>query len=80
MQGNTPSKNQQVLQYLKTGIPLTSVGAFTKFNVTRLAAVVGQLKKQGHDIRTTLYTNHQSKNKTRFAAYHLVPDSSEKNR
>ena len=42
----------RVLQHLKTHGSLTSMEAFENYGVTRLAAVIFELRKLGHDIIT----------------------------
>lgn len=45
------TQKDEVLQYLQCHEYITSMIAFNKFRITRLSAVVFDLRKQGHDIR-----------------------------
>lgn len=45
------TQKDEVLKYLQIHEYITSAIAFKRFNITRLAAVVFDLRKQGHDIR-----------------------------
>ena len=45
------TQKDEVLKYLRCQDGITSAIAFKRFNITRLAAVVFDLRKQGHDIR-----------------------------
>ena len=45
------TQKDEVLKYLQCHEYITSAIAFKRFNITRLAAVVFDLRKQGHDIR-----------------------------
>ena len=45
------TQKDEVLKYLQCQDGITSVIAFNLFGITRLAAVVFDLRKQGHDIR-----------------------------
>lgn len=45
------TQKDEVLKYLQCHGSITSMIAFNLFGITRLAAVVFDLRKQGHDIR-----------------------------
>ncbi len=45
------TQKDEVLKYLQCQDGITSAIAFNLFGITRLAAVVFDLRKQGHDIR-----------------------------
>lgn len=45
------TQKDEVLKYLQCYGCITSMIAFNLFGITRLAAVVFDLRKQGHDIR-----------------------------
>lgn len=53
-----PTKQQRVLDYLKSGQSLTPREAIALFNCYRLAAVVFKLKELGHNI--VAVTEHNS--------------------
>ena len=46
------TKKQQILNHLKSGKTITSMEAIELYKVTRLAAVVHTLKKEGHQIES----------------------------
>ena len=46
------NQRQAVLQHLKTTGPLTSMEAFNLYGITRLSAIVFDLRKLGHTILT----------------------------
>ena len=45
------TQKDEVLKYLQFHGSITSMIAFNLFGITRLSAVVFDLRKQGHDIR-----------------------------
>lgn len=61
------SQNDIVLKHLQSGRPLTPLEALEKYGIFRLGARCFDLKKQGHEIVTTMVT----KNQKRFAEYKL---------
>ena len=62
----------RVLAHLREHDGLTSMEAFDKYGITRLAAVICELRKLGYDIRTL---DMESQNRygevTRYAKYVL---------
>ena len=48
----TRSKTQAVLDWLKTGAGITSIEAFKELGVTRLSAVIFNLRKRAYDIES----------------------------
>ena len=52
----TKSRTQRgdVLNYLKTGMHLTSIQAISQFGCTRLSGVIHYWRNRGHDIKTEL--------------------------
>jgi predicted nuclease with TOPRIM domain len=60
-------KTQAVKNHLLNKGNITSWEAIQKYNVTRLSAVIFELKRKGMDITTTPETN----GKSRFVRYHL---------
>ena len=46
------TKKQKILNHLKSGKSITSMEAINLYKVTRLAAVVHTLKKEGHQIES----------------------------
>lgn len=48
------TQNKAVLQYLKEGRSITPAKAMAEYGVWRLASVINRLRKQGHNITTTV--------------------------
>lgn len=46
MKHNQRTKTQDVLEYMQSGKPITSLIAFEKFGATRLSAIIYNLRKQ----------------------------------
>ena len=61
------TQKEEILKYFETGAVLTPIDALRKFGCFRLAAIVFDLKKEGHDIHTRI--EYQSGKK--FAKYKL---------
>lgn len=62
----------RVLQHLKSYGSLTSIEAFEKYGITRLAAVIFDLRELGHDIRTLdMEGQNRYGEATRYAKYVL---------
>lgn len=61
------SKTQKILKYLERRKTITSLEAFRKFNVTRLSAIIYNLRQRGYEITTET----KCKNGTLYAVYHL---------
>ena len=59
------TKHQKIKEHLESGKSITSWEAIELYNVTRLAAIIFNLKKDGHEIETQII----KKNKKRFAQY-----------
>ncbi|MDC1509223.1 helix-turn-helix domain-containing protein [Oceanospirillaceae bacterium] len=55
------SYNELVLNHLSTRNKITSIEAIGLYGITRLAAVVFDLKKKGHPIQTTMKAGIKSK-------------------
>lgn len=66
------TQGQVVLKYLETHQRgMSSMDAF-KFGITRLADVVMQLRRKGHDIQTVMKEAKTKYGKTKYAQYYLV--------
>ena len=65
------TQKQDVLAHLRTHKKgLTSMEAFSRYGITRLAGVVFELKKEGHEIDTNMLTAKDRRGKTvSFAQY-----------
>lgn len=62
----------RVLQHLKSHGSLTSMEAFEQYGITRLAAVIFDLRELGHDIRTLdMEGQNRYGEATRYAKYVL---------
>ncbi len=63
------TKKERVKRWLESGRSITSMEAFSMWQVTRLAGVVHDLKKDGLTI-----SNLQSSKNTNYAIYKIVTD------
>lgn len=64
------SQKQMVLDYIAEFGSITPIDAFRDLGVTRLAAKVFELKKDGHDIDKVIETGkNRLGNRTRYARY-----------
>lgn len=64
------SQKQMVLDYITEFGSITPIDAFRDLGVTRLAAKIFELKKDGHDIEKAIETGKNSfGNRTRYARY-----------
>lgn len=64
------SKTQKIKEHLQSGKTITSWEAIELYNVTRLAAIIFNLKEEGLNIRTTNKVHENQGGETvRFAEY-----------
>lgn len=64
------SQKSMVLDYMEEFGSITPIDAFRDLGVTRLAAKVFELKKDGHDIDKVIETGkNRFGNRTRYARY-----------
>lgn len=64
------SQKQMVLDYIREFGSITPIDAFRDLGVTRLAAKVFELKKEGHDIDKVIETGKNSfGDRMRYARY-----------
>ncbi len=68
------SQAQRILDYLQKGTKISPVEALTLFGCFRLAARIGELRNQGHNIVTQIC---RDVNGRRYARYHLEPSHGE---
>lgn len=61
----------EVLEHLKSGKTLTSIEALDKFGCMQLNSRIHELKKEGHNIETTLVSN----GKKRWGIYKLKQEN-----
>lgn len=73
------TKTGDVLRYLKEGNKISSVDAWELFAVTRLSAIIFNLRNRGYNIITVM-TPHTSKYgySADYAVYHLVMSKEER--
>ena len=64
-------QTEQVLDYMMMYGSISTIEAFEVFRITRLAAVIFNLKKLGYNIKTTM----ESRGNKRWGVYHLVRNS-----
>lgn len=63
---------QAVLEWLETGAGITSMEAFKQLGVTRLSAIIFNLRKAGHDIEgEDLTTTNRFGTKVKYTRYKL---------
>lgn len=66
------NKTKLVLDWLKAHAGISSMDAFEHLGVTRLAAVIFELRKKGYDIETVIVEGKDRYgNKSRYARYYL---------
>lgn len=66
------SQKQRVLEYLEENGSITSMEAFRKLGVTRLSAVIFDLKRDGHEFDTvTERKRNRFKEMTSYSRYTL---------
>ena len=61
------TQKEEILNYFQSGGVLTTIDALRKFGCFRLAAIVFDLKKDGHDIHTRI----QYEGGKKYAKYKL---------
>lgn len=62
----------RILNYLETNKTLTSMEAFEKFGITRLASQINKLRNKGYDIATIMMEGENRYGETvRYAKYVL---------
>jgi hypothetical protein len=54
------SQEIQILNHIKRYKKISSMQAFSKYNITRLAAIVYNLRAKGYAIKTDIVTNAKS--------------------
>lgn len=68
------NRKSRILRYLKTHKYITSYQAFELFNITRLSAVIFDLRQDGHKIGGIweTITDETTGNPVRFLRYFLI--------
>ena len=61
------TQNKKILEHLEAGNGISSMLAFKKWNITRLAARIFDLRKAGHDVFGKMVEHGNS----RFKLYYL---------
>lgn len=70
------TQTRRIREYLESGRTLTSKDAWEKWGVTRLSAIIHNLRRQGLSIMTTdeeAYNRYGEK--VRYGRYSLCPDA-----
>ena len=62
------SQTDQILKHMQEGYGITPITALNNYGCFRLASVVFNLKREGHNIRTTIIRENNKK----FARYKLT--------
>ena len=66
------SQADRVLQYLEDGNTITTLNAFKELGITRLAARVHELKRDGHNVKkNTISVTNRFDEKCAVAEYYL---------
>ena len=65
------TQRSKVKKHLESGLPITPMDALERYGCFRLAAVILNLKKDGHNIVTHII----KKNKKRFAQYYYASET-----
>ena len=74
------SQKEMVLDYIREFGSITPMDAFKDLGVTRLAAVIFELKDDGHDIHTEReHGNNRFGHATRYARYSFGRDERDEN-
>ena len=63
------SQQLDILRHLQQGNSITALEAMQEFRCMRLAAVVKDLRNQGHEIETDMVSNFEGKH---YARYRIV--------
>ena len=72
---NIKSQNTDVLNHLKKYKEISPMEAFEKFSITRLAAVIHELRNSGYNIKTVMIETKTRYNRTcKYALYVLEED------
>ena len=66
------SQKEKVLKYIKDNGSITSMDAFREFKITRLAAIIFDLKKDGVDIKTEPRQFKKDGRTSYFAEYSIL--------
>ena len=66
------TQQQAVLEWLQAGAGITSMEAFKELGVTRLSAIIFNLRKEGHDISSeSVQVTNRFGGRSTIARYHL---------
>lgn len=64
------SQKQMALDYIREFGSITPIDGFSDLGITRLSAVVSNLREEGHDIKKVIETStNRLGNRTRYARY-----------
>lgn len=70
---SSDSQISHVLNYMRTHDYITSMDAFSKYNITRLSSLIFILRKEGYDITSTAVR----KNRKNYVEYRLNESNSD---
>ena len=73
---NTRSQKAQILDYMLSGRSISHFEAEEKFNCSRIAARINDLRNDGYDVKTEIAVNES--NGKRFARYYLPKEEIER--
>lgn len=65
------TQKERVLDYIRVHGSITSYQAFEQLKITRLAARIDELKRDGHNIHCTIVTKQGADGPVRFGRYSL---------
>ena len=70
---NNKSQKSEILRYMQTHKGITSIQAFERFGITRLADIIYKLRQEGFEIETEQLT-HKNRygHVVNYARYSLV--------
>lgn len=67
------TQREKVLKHLKKHKKISPMDAFTKYHITRLAAVIFDLRDDGYEIETDMVNKkNEEGEQVRYAVYRLV--------
>lgn len=65
------TQKERILDYIQTHGSITTMEAFSNLHITRLAARIEELKRDGHKIHCTIVTKDSPEGPVRFGRYSL---------
>lgn len=73
------NQHEDVLEYMRTHKSITQIDCYTKFPaaITRLSAIIFNLRKAGHIIGDEFCTSDNCYGKTQFKRYFLISENTQ---